>query len=94
MERVNDRRTVHIIAHNYIQKKRKRIKNLTQVSLTAVRYTGNPNHHSARLRLEHSKEMRWSVFVTWAPIRMNDYVSFYSVKETLTGDQYNARYPV
>ena len=34
------------------------------------------------------------MFVTGAPLRKNDYVSFYAVKETLTGDQYNARYPV
>ena len=35
-----------------------------------------------------------SVFVAAAPLRRNDYASFYAVKEELTGDQYRARYPV
>ena len=34
-----------------------------------------------------------SVFVTVASLR-RDYVSFYSVKETLTGEQYSERYPI
>ena len=35
-----------------------------------------------------------SVFITGAPLRKNEYVSFYSVKETLTGNQYRERYPI
>ena len=35
-----------------------------------------------------------SVFVAGAPLRRNNYVSFYAVKEELNGDQYRARYPV
>ena len=34
------------------------------------------------------------VFVVGAPLRQNDYDSFYSVKEALTGDQYRDRYPI
>ena len=35
-----------------------------------------------------------SVIVSGAPLRKNDYVSFYSVKELLTGDQYRERCPI
>ena len=35
-----------------------------------------------------------SVFVAVAPLRRNDFVSFYAVKEELIGDQYRVRHPV
>ena len=68
---------------DYIQRKRKRIKHLPAVTLTAVRSTGNPNHHNTRVLLQYSDTMGVSVFV-----------AFYAVKGELIGDQYSARYPV
>ena len=35
-----------------------------------------------------------SVFVAGAPLRRNDFFSFYSAKETFMGDQYRERYPI
>ena len=64
------------------------------MNLTEVRITGNPTDHNIRVALHYSNEMGVSVFVAGAPLRRNDYVSFYDVKEELTGDQYRARYPV
>ena len=37
---------------DYIQNKRKRINHLPAVTLTAVRSTGNPNHHNTRVLLQ------------------------------------------
>ena len=78
---------------DYIHKKsHMRIRHLPAVTLTAVRNTGNPNHPNARVSLLYDETMGVSVFVAGTPLRRNDYVSFYSVKESLTGDQFRERY--
>ena len=77
-----------------IQRKHKRIKHLPAVTLTAIRSTGNPNHHNTRAQLQYSDKMGVSVFVAGAPLRRNDYGSFYAVKGELTGDQYRAQFPM
>ena len=79
---------------DYIQRKKpKRKRHLPAVTFTAVHFTGNPSHPNARVSLRYVESMGVSVFVAGAPLRRNDYVSLYAVKEILTGDQYRARYP-
>ena len=78
---------------DYIHKKKcMRKSHLPAVTLNAVRNTGNPNNPNARVSLLYDQTMGVSVFVAGAPLRRNDYASFYSVKESLTGDQYRERY--
>ena len=72
---------------DYIHKKKpKRIKTLPAGTLNAVLSMGNPTHPNTRVSLRYDETMGVSVFVAGAPLRKYDYVSFYSVKETLTGD--------
>ena len=42
----------------------------------------------------YEETMEVSVFVAGASLRRNDYVSFYSAKEALMGDQYREQYPI
>ena len=70
----------------------KRKSHLPAVTLNAVRSTDNPNHPNARVSLLYDETMGVSVFVAGAPLRRNDQVTVYSVKESLTGDQYHERY--
>ena len=62
--------------------------------MNAERNTDNPNHPSARVLLRCDDTMGVFVFVAGAPLRRNDYVSFYPVKKSLTGNQYRERYPI
>ena len=61
--------------------------------MDAVFNAGNPNHSKARVILCYDEKMGVSVVVAGVPLRKNEYVSFYSEKETLTGAQYRERYP-
>ena len=61
--------------------------------MDAVCNAGNPNHPKARVVLRYDETMGVSVFVAGARLRKNNYVSFYSVKDTFTGDQYREYYP-
>ena len=78
----------HRINADYMNKKHKRTNPLPAITLDAVCNAGNPNPLKARVFLRYDDTMGVSVFVSGAPLRKNDYVSFYSVKEALTGDQY------
>ena len=73
----------HRINTDYIRKKMpKRNKLLMAITLEAACNAGNPNNPSVRVLPKYDETMGVSVFVTGAPY----YVSFYSMKEILTGD--------
>ena len=70
------------------------LKPLPAITLDAVYNAESPNHHNARVLLKNDETMGASVLVAGSPLRKNDYISFCSVKEALTGDKYRERYPI
>ena len=84
----------HSLYADYIHRKKSmRTRHLPAVTLTAVQNAGTQITSMRGCHYDMLSQWECQYLVLVPLLRRNDYVSFYSVKETLTGDQYRERYP-